>query len=92
MPRQLVREYRDRANNARDRAFDARTEVARRSLILIAETWDQMAQLEERLPGALNSDPERAVGIRCGVSGAFDARRAYRRTPPAVDEPSASSE
>jgi hypothetical protein len=46
--RNIAREYRDRAEEARARAELAADEPSRKSLLQIAETWERMAGYEER--------------------------------------------
>jgi hypothetical protein len=45
-----AREYRNRAEEARTKAEAARSTENRKSLLQVAETWDRMAQYEERHP------------------------------------------
>jgi hypothetical protein len=44
----LARQYRARAEEARVRAEAAESEQTRKSLLQIAETWERMAQYEEK--------------------------------------------
>lgn len=52
--------YRERAEEARVRAEAAADEVQRKSLFQIAETWERMADYEEKHPifGSLYRPPE----------------------------------
>lgn len=44
----VARQYRARAEEARARADEATDDATRKSLLQIAETWERMAQWEER--------------------------------------------
>lgn len=54
----LPQQYRARAEEARVRAEAATDDTARKSLLQIAETWERMAQYEER------TNPERHLWRR----------------------------
>ena len=60
-----AREYRDRAEEARQRAADAVGHSARSSLLQIADTWERMAAYEDRtIQRRPVSPPPASVGER----------------------------